>query len=732
MIALDPEMTAVVRQETAEALDALLGLSDAYQSGRLSAADFVKAAFRVFHNTKGALRLGGFARAEQAAHAIEDHLDALRKASLEPSEALIDQMEEALGACLRAVENDGDHPALDRVLAALTASSVAGSPVTAVPAAKIPTSPPETSRGQAVEPKAAYGNSEPAAKADPELKLDGPSDEASRGLETAGGVIRIDAKRLDHLMDLGSEHLARQGRARERQAIIAEIADRLGSLLKRDAKARLLLAPLQTELRAFVQGEEHEVRRSGQLTADFDRAMRAVRMQSLSLIAPHLRRTISEAARDAGKKVLLKLDLGDIEIDRHVLDALREPLMHLLRNSVDHGIEMASDRVALGKPERGEVLVSAALVGANVVLSIADDGRGIDESRVRAKARQLGLFEGGSDATFDLEAALFSPGFSTAERVTNLSGRGVGLDVVRDAVSKLGGHVGLEPARAGRGAAFVISVPASVVSLRGLSVRAGSGVFVLPSTHVERTLRVPGSDLGSAEGVTILRIANGEPLRLRWLSAMMGEVRVEDPATLKIVVVTEGSSRLGLVVDEIVGDTTFVIKALPWNVRRLRGVIGATQQGSTALALVPDMSQLFRRETSHAEVHALKLPDARPRPRILVADDSLTSRTLERNILVGAGFEVETVEDGAAALAALQARSFDLMVSDVQMPEMSGLELTARVRSLPALAKLPIILVTSLDQPEDIQEGARVGANEYIIKGQFDQKALLEAVSRLL
>jgi two-component system chemotaxis sensor kinase CheA len=716
MIALDPEMTAVVKQETAEALDALLGLSYGYQSGRLTGAEFIKGAFRVFHNTKGALRLGGFSRAEQAAHHIEDHLDLLRKAGAEPSEALIDQMEEALGACLRAVENDGNHPSLERVLGALTAAS---------PATAIPTSRPPGSTENGAAARTEVGP-EPIARSDTS------NDEAARGLDSVAGVIRIDAIRLDRLMDLGSEHLSRQGRARERLATIAEIVDRLGSALKREGKARQLFAPLHAELRSFVQGEEQEVRRSGQLTADFDRAMRAVRMQSLSLIAPHLRRTVSEAARDSGKKVLLKLDLGDIEIDRHVLDALREPLMHLLRNSVDHGIEAAAERVKVQKSERGEVTVTAALVGANVVLSIRDDGRGIDEERVRAKAQQLGLLGDGADAAFDLEAALFAPGFSTAERVTNLSGRGVGLDVVRDAVSKLGGHVGLEPARRGLGAAFLISVPASVVSLRGLSVRAGSGLFVLPSTHVERTLRVPSSDLGSAEGVTILRVENGEPLRLRWLSALMGDVRVEDPATLKIVVVTEGTARLGLVVEEIIGDTTFVIKALPWNVRRLRGVIGATQQGSSALALVPDMSQLFRRETSQSEVHKLKLPESRRRPRILVADDSLTSRTLERNILVGAGFEVETVEDGAAALAALQARQFDLMVSDVQMPEMSGLELTARVRALPALARLPIILVTSLDQPEDIQEGARVGADEYIIKGQFDQKALLEAVSRLL
>lgn len=728
MTAFDPEMTAVVRQETAEALDAVLALSDALGAGKIDAAEFVKNAFRIFHNTKGALRLGGFARPEIAAHAVEDRLDALRKAGLAPSEETIDLMEEALSACLRAVENDGQHPSLERVILALSAPSSSSllppadaPPVSAERATKSTPIPPAPSPAPGAETLETGGGG---------FKHDG--DENARGVESVSGVVRIDTARLDRLMELGSEHLAQQGRVRERQLAIAALADQLGAVLRRDPQARQLLGTLHADLRRFVQGEELEVRRSGQLTADFDRAMRSVRMQSLSLIVPHLRRTISEAARDAGKKVGLKLELGDVEIDRHVLDALKEPLMHLLRNSVDHGIESPTERQAKRKAERGEVTVSAHIQGANVVLSISDDGRGVDEQRIRTKAIEFGLVDDGHEGAVDLDAALFSAGFSTAERVTNLSGRGVGLDVVRDTVSKLGGQVHLEAPKAGRGASFIISVPASVVSMRGLSVRAGSGTFVLPSTHVERTLRVATSDLGSAEGVTIIQMNGSEPLRLRWLSAIMGDVRTEDPGVLKVVVVTEGQTRLGLVVDEIIGDTTFVIKSLPWNVRRLRGIIGATQQGASELALVPDMAQLVRRDSNQSEAHKVKVADARPRPRILIADDSLTSRTLERNILVGAGFEVETVEDGAAAFAALERRPFDLLVSDVQMPEMSGLELTRRVRATPSLGKLPVILVTSLDQSEDIQEGARAGANEYIVKGQFDQKALLEAVSRLL
>jgi two-component system chemotaxis sensor kinase CheA len=212
----------------------------------------------------------------------------------------------------------------------------------------------------------------------------------------------------------------------------------------------------------------------------------------------------------------------------------------------------------------------------------------------------------------------------------------------------------------------------------------------------------------------------------------MGHRRAEDPAVLQVVILSEGHRRLGVVVDEVQGDTTFVIKQLPWNVRRAQGVMGATHQGDAQLALVVDVSHLFRGSQVQADGHQLKVSTKKAALKVLVADDSLTSRTLERNILIGAGYHVRVVEDGEAAFAALLEEHFDLLVSDVQMPILDGLDLTRRVRADARLSQLPIVLVTSLDRPEDVAMGAKAGADEYIIKGQFDQGALLEAVSRLL
>lgn len=695
----DPEMTEVVRREVGEALDELLSLTERYTDQSIPVETFVRDTFRVFHNTKGALRLGGFAEPERVAHAVEDELAALRAGSAAPVPHLIDLMEQAMSACLYAVEGDGTHPELALVLRKLTAH-----------------------RGQPESPGDAATVSSQAAVAE-------PGGEHAPSHET----IRIETERLSLLMDLGSEYLAQHSRLRRQGGRLRDFSDRFSGLLKRDPSLREALREMFSDFEIFVRQEERELRRFTQLTADFDGAMRAIRMQPLSGIVPQLRRIVNEAARELDKKAHLVTNLGEVELDREVLDALREPLSHLLRNAVDHGLEGDAERASKNKDLRGEVRVEARVAGANVQVTISDDGRGIDVDKLRRRAEELQILTDGLalDDESLIDKTLFFPGFSTATKVTNYSGRGVGLDVVRSRVSELGGTVSVERRPSGQGVTFVLSVPASVVSLRGLSVAAGGYTYVIPSSHVERTLRIRADQIGSAEGVTVTKGPDGAPLRLRWLSTEMQRPRTEDPPLLQVVLIREGSQRLGLVVDEVQGDTTYVIKRLPWNLKRVHGVIGATHQGDATLALVVDVIHIFRQGAAAAE-HRLKVAPRTTKLRILVADDSLTSRTLERNILLEAGFDVEVRDDGQKALDTLEQAEFDLLVSDVQMPNMDGLELTRAVRAHPKLSRLPIILVTSLDRPEDIKQGAEAGADEYIIKGQFDQGALLRAVNRLI
>lgn len=703
MSGADPEMQAVVCEELASSLDELLALLEELEHGAQAPAEVVRRAFRIFHNAKGALRLGGFPEPELVAHMVEDRLSELRTQGGTPSPEFVALMRDALAAALRAAEASGDDPELRTLVERLQAIQAVGS----------------------LAPSGAPVRAS-SAPARPEVEP------ARAGAFEARDAVRVDAARLDRLMGLGSEYLAQHARQAQRKTALRSFADRLLALSRTQPTLRSVLSPLSSEFEALVRAEERELRRVSQLTADFDFAMREVRMQPLAVVAAQLRRVVAETGRELGKSAHLSLSLGNVELDRQVIDALREPLTHLLRNALDHGLESPEERVRAGKNPRGEIQVQARVSGATVEIEVSDDGRGIDAQRVLARALELELVQN-DDAARDpafLDTMLFAPGFSTARRVTNVSGRGVGLDVVRSRVTELGGQVSL--AQRARGACFSLSVPTSVVSLRGLAVGAGKGTFVIPSTQVQRTLRVKTEQVKSAEGGAVITTPEGEPLRLRWLSAAMGQARGDDARMLNVVVVADGVHRHGLVVDEIQGDTSFVIKRLPWNVRRTPGVIGATHQGDASLALVVDVTHLFRAQSGNADDRRLQAAPRRAARRILVADDSLTSRTLERNILTGAGYEVEVVVDGDAALKALENGTFDLVVSDVQMPGLDGIALTQRIRATSRLSHLPVILVTSLDRPEDVAEGARAGANEYIVKGRFDQKALLEAVSRLI
>jgi two-component system chemotaxis sensor kinase CheA len=718
----DPEMTAVVHREVSEALEALLELFEAARAGTTAPSELTRGCFRIFHNIKGALRLGGFPEPEQLAHRVEDHLAELRASGRAPPPALIEVMEQAIGVCLQAIEAGGDHPVLVDVADRLERVAAADAPPGAGDEAPAPRSPE-------VAPRAASGAGEAAVDrgpADPPAPAPGPSRALGRD------DVRIDARRLDRLMDLGSEYLAQHARAAERRERLRELADRARALLRRLPAERDHVGPLAAALEAFVREDEQDGRRAAQLHADFDHAMRAVRMMPLATMVPVLRRTVADVSQELGKAARLVADHGDVELDREVLDALREPLLHLVRNAIDHGVEPDDERRAAGKPPIGEVRITARVSGAHVELRVSDDGRGIDAARVRARAAELGLVDGAGTEVASLDDALFAPGLSTASSVTSVSGRGVGLDAVRSRVAALGGHASSVTPERGAGATFVISVPASVVSLRGLAVRLGETTVVVPSIHVERTLRVETASIESSEGTSVALTPEGEPLALRWLAPALGLPRAPDGATVQVVVVAAGGQRVGLVVDRVQQDTGFVIKRLPWNVQRAPGIVGVTHLGDAALALVVDVAHVLRHRAARPDDERPRTVARASRPRVLVADDSLTSRTLERNILAAAGYDVTVVEDGDQALRALREGDFHLLVSDVQMPVLDGLELTRAVRADARLARLPVILVTSLEREEDVAEGAAAGADEYVVKGQFDQEALLAAVSRLL
>ena len=449
-------------------------------------------------------------------------------------------------------------------------------------------------------------------------------------------------------------------------------------------------------------------------------------------------RMARDLARDRGKEVAVAVDDGGTEVDRSVLEQVKDPLVHLVRNCVDHGLERPDVRAAAGKPRAGRISLRARQRGDTLLVEVADDGAGIDPARVRATAVERGLLSAEAAAELpDREALglIFRSGFSTSPVVTDLSGRGVGLDVVREHVDRLHGSIDVA-SDVGDGTTMSLSVPLSVSTMHCLLLEAGGQTFALPVTGVERIVRVAAGQVQRAEGRQAVQV-DGRPVVLASLAEVMGlgpPAQGQDPDAKRPVIVAAGQGRrVGLLVDRLERTQELVVKSLPAPLVRVRHVAGATILGSGRAGLILSSADLIasveRAEGASAGAAGTALA---PAPTILVAEDSITTRTLEKSILEGAGYRVRVASDGAEAWRLLQEAGCDLLLTDVEMPGMGGFELTTRVRADQRLRDLPVVLVTSLDSDTDRDRGVSAGADAYVVKGAFDQERLLDTLRRLL
>jgi two-component system chemotaxis sensor kinase CheA len=468
--------------------------------------------------------------------------------------------------------------------------------------------------------------------------------------------------------------------------------------------------------------------------------MQLLPFASLIEILPRLAR---ELAREQGKEVDLAVHGSEIEIDRRMLEALKGPLIHLLRNAVDHGIETPAVRAAAGKPPHGTITLAVSQRdGGKVEVLLADDGAGVDGERVKAAARKLGVLSVGEDegrGGRDELALIFQSGVSTSPMVTDVSGRGLGLAIVREKVEHLGGSISIE-SRPGTGTTFRIVLPLSLATFRGILVRLGERHFVIPSANVERVARIPLQAIRTVENRETI-VLDTQVVGLAGLSDVLELPRSpaddEALAHASVIVLSQGETRVAFRVDEILGEQEILVKNLGLQLARVRNVAGASMLGTGQVVPVLNVADLLKSAVRSVAPPPLA-PAAEQRPvpgakrSILVAEYSITSRALLKSILESAGYAVTTAVDGMEAYTALKTTAFDLLVSDVEMPRMDGFGLTARVRADKQLAELPVVLVTALESREHRERGIDVGANAYIVKSSFDQSNLLEIVRRLI
>ena len=480
-----------------------------------------------------------------------------------------------------------------------------------------------------------------------------------------------------------------------------------------EAPARELLSGLLRDRRAI----------AGAVDGLLEQARR-VRMMPASTVFELLPLTARDLAHSQGKRVTFESTGGELLVDRRVLEAIKDPLIHMVRNAVDHGLEPPDERAAAGKPPEGRITVTLKpLERGRLELTFSDDGRGIDPERVHAAAKRARIAAPASDEA--ALALLFRSGLSTSFVITDVSGHGLGLAIVKEQVERLGGSVELD-SRPPAGTTIRLIIPATIATFRGLLVRAGGQRFLLPLDTIERV--VPAHPV-TVRGREMIE-HEGELLRCGPLSDVLGLPPEEVTERRACAIVIAAGERAGLLVDEVIGDREVLVKDFEPPLMRIRNVAAAGLLGGGELVLVlrtPDLIDgVGERRSPVEETEAPTEP-----PWVLVVDDAVTTRAMERGLLELAGYQVKVAVDGLDAWTALKSDHFDLVVSDVDMPRMNGFELTQRIRADERLQDLPVVLVSALEAREDKERGIEVGANAYVVKSSFEQSNLLEIINRL-
>jgi len=447
---------------------------------------------------------------------------------------------------------------------------------------------------------------------------------------------------------------------------------------------------------------------------------------------------VREYSRTTGKQVDLLIEGGDLEMDRRILEALKDPLMHLIHNSIDHGIEYPDIRAEQHKKVRGIVRIRIVpLSGSKVGIEVSDDGTGIDCGVIRRTAIEKGIVSAKEVSELTDDEAIwliFRSGLSTSPIVTDLSGRGLGLAIVEDTVTRLGGEVTVSSS-VGKGTTIMMKVPVRLATLRGVVVRAGNQVYVLPMQQVRKVIRVQRTEIISSGDRQTVEF-QGEKIVLIRLTEALGmtdyHTQSEGTAQIPVVILSYGAGQIACRVDEVIRVQEIVVRSLGSQLRRVKRITGAVILGDGKVALVLDALELIQESIKGLPAVPEQSISGDAVRRILVVEDSVTSRALLQTILEQAGYLVQTAVDGIEALATIREHEFDMVVSDVDMPRMNGFTLTEKIRADARISAIPVVLVTSLDSPEDQKHGFTVGADAYIMKTSFEKSNLLTVIRNLL
>ena len=461
---------------------------------------------------------------------------------------------------------------------------------------------------------------------------------------------------------------------------------------------------------------------------------------SLLLVVPRIVRDLS---KEYNKEILLELHGDEIEIDRRILEQMKDPVIHLIRNCIDHGIETPDVRLRNNKPARGILkIVVKSDSDQKVSILIQDDGAGIDRQQVITSSVKAGIIKAEDAALLtdkEVNMLIFSSGVSTSPFITDVSGRGLGMAIVADNISRIGGTIDIETQK-GKGTSFIITLPQTLATFKGILVKASDSIFLVPTSSVVKAIRILPADILTVESKKALKI-NDETIGIVSLADVLSIRKrhsLSKRQNLQGLLIQHAQKKLIFIIEEVLGEHQGVVKSLGSQLKHVTNIAGACLLGNGQIAPVLNISELLKSASgksysgdSTSDNTADKENDGKPK-QVLIAEDSITIRNMLRNYLESAGFYVRAAVDGQEAYELLHTEAFDIVVSDVEMPRMNGFELTAKIREDFSYGHLPVILVTALDSADDRTRGMDAGANAYIVKSSFEKSNLIETINRLI
>lgn len=747
-------------------------------------AELVNRLFRVAHTLKGAARMVSQNDIGAIAHKVEDVLGALRDDGLEATEELVSGLLQAVEVIvgLVTVLEDGEAedtdpgPVLERLQEAMRR---AGEPQPAAeaktgrskskpdgrakgkPAGKTPPKTAATDQYEDPDSPAVGKDGEVASVADPSV--------AVSAVSTDTGYLRVAVDKVDvlanlagellmHRMRLGDESVRMRNLIGEALRVVrtmqevrqwaetGEVHDLLSGTPAGEVlyplMARVRTTSLKEGLKGVVADTRRQIAQMDQVATGLHQGIMDLRMLPAATVTIPLKLVVRETAIALGRQARLEVSGEDIEMDKALLDNLKEPLAHLLRNAVDHGIEPPAEREAAGKPPEGAVRLSFARNGAQLVVTVSDDGRGVDLDKVRDLAIRRGLIERRSlqlNDPVELARCLTLPGFSTAATVTEVSGRGVGLDVVARSIQELNGHLQVAPGP-GSGVRITLRVPVDLSTMDGFLFTSEGRTLAVAMEHVSNVRYIQPKDISVCAGQRVLRM-DGGAVPLVTLGALLGGNPAE--AVHTAVLFEYGGERIAVGVDRVTGVRTVVIKPLPPHVGELPWVSGITVLPSGLPVVILNLPHLMARAGASgpgdgsravepAQTVVRPRPGGRSQPTALVVDDSLSARMMVKRMLESAGFRAVLAEDGREALERLAGGGIDVLVTDVEMPRMDGFALVRRLREQQATRTLPVVIVSSLQAEKEHKQGRAAGADAFLVKSDLNRKLLEDTIRKVM